>query len=132
LVCVHASIGNHCVLSAGSIVEHDNQLGRGVFLHPAVRLAGGVKIGDYASLGIGACVIPYRHVGREARVQPGGIVICDVLPGTTVSGVPATRSPHRSSRFIPAASPYGPHSPVVGTGDRANRKFHSLAEHRPG
>ena len=102
-VCVHASIADHCVLSAGAIVEHDNRLGTGVFLHPAVRLAGGVKVDQYATLGIGACVIPYRKVGRAARVGPGAVVIQDVLSGSTVSGAPATRLDTDSSHFVPDA-----------------------------
>jgi sugar O-acyltransferase (sialic acid O-acetyltransferase NeuD family) len=101
IICAHASIADHCVLSAGVIVEHDNRLGTGAFLHPAVRLAGGVKVDAYASLGIGACVIPYRTVGRDARVDPGAIVIRDVLPGTTVSGAPAIRLETGTSRFLP-------------------------------
>ena len=89
-ISVHARIGAHSVLSPGSIVEHDNVIGRGVFLYPAVRLAGGVFVDELATLGIGACVIPGRRVGREARVEPGAVVIRDVAPGTVVGGVPAT------------------------------------------
>jgi len=100
IVCVHARVGDHCVLSAGSIVEHDNELGIGVFLHPAVRLAGGVRIDDYATLGIGACVIPTRRVGCGARVGPGAIVIHDVLAGTVVRGVPAVRPGGERGRFV--------------------------------
>jgi acetyltransferase EpsM len=105
MVCVHAHISNHCVLSAGAIVEHDNHLGEGVFLHPAVRLAGGVQIGQHATLGIGASVIPYRTVGHGARVEPGAVVIRDVLPESTVSGAPATRMDTDGSRFVPTRSP---------------------------
>lgn len=100
IVCVHASVGSHCVLSAGSIIEHDNEMGTGVFLHPAVRLAGGVKIADYATLGIGSCVIPYRRIGDGARVEPGAVVIRDVPPGATVRGVPATHAATATSRFV--------------------------------
>lgn len=99
-VCVHATVGDHSILLSGSIVEHDNRLGKGVVLHPAVRLAGGVTIGDLAVLEIGACVIPYRTVGRGARVEPGSVVIRDVLPGTTVGGAPAFRTPPSSSSFV--------------------------------
>ena len=98
-ICVHASLGNHCVLLAGAIVEHDNKLDQGSFLHPAVRLAGGVQVDAYATLCIGACVIPGRKVGKDARVEPGAVVIRDVLPGTTVSGAPAMRSDDNDSRF---------------------------------
>lgn len=99
-VCVHARIGEHAVVLAGCIVEHDNELGEGVFLHPAVRLAGGVKVQDFAVLQIGACVIPYREVGRNSRVAPGAVVIRDVLPGTTVFGVPAVRELSDSTAFV--------------------------------
>jgi sugar O-acyltransferase (sialic acid O-acetyltransferase NeuD family) len=100
-ICVHASIADHCVLSAGAIIEHDNRIGIGAFLHPAARLAGGVQVDQFATLGIGACVIPYRKVGRAARVEPGAVVIRDVLPGSTVGGAPALRLATGQSRFVP-------------------------------
>lgn len=89
IVCAHARVGPHCVISAGAIVEHDDRLGAGVFLHPAVRLAGAVTVDDGATIGIGACVIQGRRVGRGARVAPGSVVISDVPAGQVVSGVPA-------------------------------------------
>jgi acetyltransferase EpsM len=101
IICVHARVADHCVLSTGSIVEHDNRLATGVFLHPAVRLAGGVEVDSFATLGIGSCVIPYRRVGANARVEPGAVVIRDVVAGTTVSGAPALRKPAEGSFFVP-------------------------------
>jgi len=129
IVCVHALIGDHCVLSTGAIVEHDNHLGIGVFLHPAVRLAGGVRVDDYATVGIGSCIIPYRSVGREARVEPGGVVIRDVLPNTTVRGVPATRPSPAGTRFVAQGRPrVGRHCAAENpTGTQAEQ--HSLVEH---
>ncbi|MFQ5807709.1 MAG: NeuD/PglB/VioB family sugar acetyltransferase [Phycisphaerae bacterium] len=132
IVCVHAAVGDHCVLSTGSIVEHDNRLGTGVFLHPAVRLAGGVKIDDYATLGIGACVIPYRWVGSEARVEPGGVVIRDVLPGTTVGGAPATRRDGKASRFVPDDGRLTAGQAVADNLGRPEPRLHSLGEHESG
>lgn len=99
-VCVHAVIGPHAVLSPGSIVEHDNVLGEGVFCEPAVRLAGGVEVGDFARLGIGSCVIPGRRIGAEARVAAGAVVIRDVPAGARVEGVPAVELPAEESRFV--------------------------------
>ncbi len=99
-ICVHAHIESHTVLSAGAIAEHDNHVGRGVFLYPAVRLAGAVTVGDFATLGIGATVIPGRRVGRGARVAPGAVVIHDVPPNTTVGGIPAVAQATSHSRFV--------------------------------
>jgi sugar O-acyltransferase (sialic acid O-acetyltransferase NeuD family) len=99
-VCVHASVADHCVLSAGTIVEHDNRLGVGVFLDPAVRLAGGVEVGAQARLGIGSCVIPYRKVGAFAQVEPGSVVIRDVYRGARVGGAPARLIPGPADGFV--------------------------------
>ncbi len=114
MVCVHAVLGDHSVLSPGSIIEHDNQLGIGVFLDPAVRLAGGVSVDDLAHLGIGACVIPGRRVGRQAIVEPGAVVITDVTPGTRVGGVPAVLRKPAGARFIPDAPMTLPTAPALG------------------
>lgn len=100
-VCVHTQIGRHTVLSAGVICDHDNNVGVGVYLGPAARLAGGVHVGDFASLEIGAAVIPGKRVGDGALVRAGAVVIRDVPPRTTVSGAPAQGPGERSSRFVP-------------------------------
>lgn len=99
-ICVHAQIGRHSILSAGTIAEHDNDVGVGVFLGPAVRLAGGVTVEDFATLEIGASVIPGRRVGRGAHVAAGAVVIRDVPPGVRVAGIPAVATSDQASRFI--------------------------------
>jgi sugar O-acyltransferase (sialic acid O-acetyltransferase NeuD family) len=104
-VCVHARIAPHCVLLAGAIAEHDNVLGPGVFLHPAVRLAGGVHIAELALLGIGATVIPGRRVGRAAFVHPGAVVIHDVAAESAVAGIPALPVDREGSRFVAEPRP---------------------------
>jgi UDP-perosamine 4-acetyltransferase len=103
IVCVHAEIGAHTIILAGAIVEHDNRVGSGVFLHTAVRLAGGVHVEDLASLGIGASVIPGRRIGRAARVEAGAVVIRDVPAAATVGGAPAELPATSLSRFVPDA-----------------------------
>jgi UDP-perosamine 4-acetyltransferase len=104
-VCVHARIGTHSVILAGSIVDHDGQIGVGAFLHPAVRLAGGVSIDDYATLGIGSAVVPGRRVGRMSWVDPGSVVIQDVPPGARAGGAPAVVELARVNRFVPDLEP---------------------------
>jgi acetyltransferase-like isoleucine patch superfamily enzyme len=103
-VCVHAHIGPHAVLSAGVIAEHDNVVGVAAFLGPAVRLAGTVRVDDFASLAIGSTVIQGRRVGRGARVQAGAVVIRDVPPNACVSGVPAQEIGAQTSGFVPDPS----------------------------
>ncbi len=103
-ICVHARIGPHTVISAGAIAEHDNVLGRGVFLHPAVRLAGTVTVEDFATLGIGAAVIPGRRIGCGALVEPGAVVIHDIPANSAAGGIPALCQRPERSRFVPASA----------------------------
>ena len=89
-VCVNVQIAEHVVIGAGSIVDHDCKLDRGCFLHPSVRLAGGVHVGSMARLEVGAAVIPYRSIGTHARIAPGAVVTKDIPNAACVAGVPAT------------------------------------------
>lgn len=99
-VCVHASVADHVVISAGAIVDHDCNLGEAAFLHPAVRLAGAVHVDSLAVVGVGASVIPGRRIGRAARVEGGAVVIRDVPPGATVAGAPAKAGPLAGRGFV--------------------------------
>ncbi|TWT43684.1 putative acetyltransferase EpsM [Phycisphaerae bacterium RAS1] len=102
-LCVHARVAEHAVIGAGCIVEHEGSVGRGSFLHPAVRLAGAVTVEAYVTLGIGCTVIPGRRIAAGARVEPGSIVIRDVSTGGHVGGIPAAPLPAPASRFRAAA-----------------------------
>lgn len=99
-ICVHARIGAHSIVSAGAIVEHDCELDSAVFLHPAVRLAGGVRVGAFSTLDIGACVIPGRRIGAAAHVEAGAVVIRDVPAEATAGGAPAAIRSAARSRFV--------------------------------
>ncbi|MEP0848527.1 MAG: acetyltransferase [Phycisphaerae bacterium] len=100
IVCVHARIESHCVLSTASIAEHDNELGLGVRLETAARLAGGVQVDAFATVGVGSSVIPYRKLGKHVVVRPGSVVIRDVPDGAVVAGVPARSEPSGPLRFV--------------------------------
>ncbi|RMF84416.1 MAG: sugar acetyltransferase [Planctomycetota bacterium] len=88
-ICVHSRIEDDVVLMTGVNVDHDNVIESGAFLHTAVRLAGGVRVGRRAVLEIGASVIPGRTIGARARVAAGSIVISDVPEGAVAAGAPA-------------------------------------------
>lgn len=99
-LCVHTTIADHAVISAGAIVDHDCNIGEAAFLHPAVRLAGAVHVDSLAVVGVGASVIPGRRIGRAARVEGGAVVIRDVAAGSTVAGAPAKVGPLVERGFV--------------------------------
>jgi len=56
---------------------------------PGAHLGGEVTIGEGVLIGIGATVMPQRRVGDWAVVGAGACVVEDVPDGVTVVGVPA-------------------------------------------
>ena len=100
-----ASAGPRLVLPHG---------GRGVVLHPTVRIGSGVtlyhqvtigvrdvdqggSVGDDVLIGAGAKILGAVHVGDGARVGANAVVLTDVPPGATAVGIPATIR-HRTGR----------------------------------
>jgi len=58
-----------------------------------------VRVGERTTIGVGACVIPGRVIGRDALIEPGSVVIRDVADGARVGGMPA-RSETTHERFV--------------------------------
>ena len=48
-------------------------------------------IEDRVDIGTGACILGDVTVGHDSIVGANSVVVCDVLPHTTVSGIPARR-----------------------------------------
>ncbi|MGY1636653.1 serine O-acetyltransferase [Geodermatophilus sp. SYSU D00742] len=81
--------------------------GRGIILHPTVRIGSGVTmyhqvtvgvrddrpaavIGDGAYIGAGAKILGPLDIGAGARIGANAVVVRDVPAGATAVGVPAT------------------------------------------
>ena len=82
-------IGSDVILNTGCTVDHNAKIDSHVHICPGVHLAGGVTVGEGAFVGVGSAVIQNRTIGAWAIVGAGAVVIRDVMPGTTVVGVPA-------------------------------------------
>lgn len=77
-------VGFGTVINAGVVVSHDCVLGRCVNLSPGALLAGGVRVEDFAQIGMGATINIGITIGRGARVGNGATVKADVPPGGVV------------------------------------------------
>lgn len=86
---VDIELGRHVHCSLNSSVSHDSRLASYVTLSPGVVLAGGVSIGEEATLGINSSVLPRVSVGDRSVVGAGAVVTTSVGPDVTAVGVPA-------------------------------------------
>ncbi len=102
MATAQVSIGDPVVVAPGVYIVHGQvvldglvQIETGVVISPFVTI--GLRAGDvtgptverYANIGTGAKLIGPVRVGERARVGAGAVVVEDVPPGTTVTGVPA-------------------------------------------
>ena len=65
---MHTSVGNDCLLMAGTHVAHDCRIGDNVIIANGTGLAGHVQIDDYATLGGMVGVHQFVRIGKYAFV----------------------------------------------------------------
>ena len=77
------------ILNTRSSLDHDGHIGEGAHVAPGCALAGNVRVGRLAFLGVGTCAIPGTEIGEEAVIGAGSCVIRPVPAGAKAYGVPA-------------------------------------------
>ncbi|MCA1782400.1 MAG: acetyltransferase [Intrasporangiaceae bacterium] len=95
VICSHVSLttqiatGRHVHVSRGAAVGHDAVLCDFVSIMPLAAVSGGVRLEAGVFVGTGALLRQGIHVGADAVIGMGAVVLDDVPPGTTVVGNPA-------------------------------------------
>lgn len=84
-------IGNNVKIGPGALIAHGCDIKDDVIIHGGARLAGFVKVGSGARIGMGACIRNRMEIGAGAIVSVGAVVVCDVPPGEIWAGNPATK-----------------------------------------
>lgn len=118
-----ARIGRHFFIDHGfTVIGETAEIGNDVTIYQNVTLGGtnpstGVggkrhpTLRDGVVIGSGAQVLGPIDVGEGARVGANAVVTKDVLPNTTVVGIPAKPVPmdvvHYSPGFVPYGTPCG-------------------------
>lgn len=85
------SIGCHCIVNTGAIVEHDNRIEDYVHISVGTKLAGTVTIGKSTWVGIGAVVSNNISICENCTIGAGAVVIRDIPASGTYVGVPAKK-----------------------------------------
>lgn len=89
VVTADARIGRHVVLMPNCVVTHDDVLEDFATLTSGVALAGGVRVGEAAYIGMNATVRQGVSIAADATVGMGAVVLSDIPAGQTWAGVPA-------------------------------------------
>lgn len=84
-----AEVGGNVIVNTCASVDHHCVLEDGVHIAPGARLAGSVRVGRAAWIGMGAVVIDGVRVGPRAVVGAGAVVVRNVPEGVVAYGVPA-------------------------------------------
>jgi UDP-perosamine 4-acetyltransferase len=88
-VCTESRIADSVILNTSCVIDHECEVGEATHVCPGAHLAGRVRTGPRAWIGMGANLIQCISVGEQATVGAGAVVICDVPAHSTVVGVPA-------------------------------------------
>ncbi len=84
-----ARIGQNVIINTRASVDHECVIEEGTHICPGVNLAGRVKVGRAAWVGIGATVIDRVRIGAGALIGAGAVVVSDIPDGVVAYGVPA-------------------------------------------
>lgn len=83
-------LGAHTCVFDGAVVGHDSRVGEYSHLSAGVFLGGGTRAGEGVTFHPGAKVVPRLRIGDWATVGIGSVALVGVRDGATVFGVPAT------------------------------------------
>ena len=82
-------IGRHCALCTRASLDHDSEMEDFSSLGPGVSSGGGVHVGAYTAVGIGATIRHCIRIGAHTVVGAGAAVVRDLPDHVVAMGVPA-------------------------------------------
>jgi sugar O-acyltransferase (sialic acid O-acetyltransferase NeuD family) len=90
IITCQIEIGRHVLLNMGTHVAHDAKIGDYTTLSPGTEVMGRVSIGRQVFVGANATIIEKVKVADGAIIAAGAVVTQDVPENALAAGVPAT------------------------------------------
>jgi acetyltransferase EpsM len=84
-----AAIGENVIVNTGATIDHECIIEDGAHICPGVNLAGNVRVGRAAWVGIGSSVIQRITIGAGAFIGAGSVVVRDIPANAVAYGCPA-------------------------------------------
>lgn len=84
-----SDVGENVIVNTASSIDHECVVEDGAHICPGVTLAGRVRIGERAWIGVGATVSDGRAIGKCAVIGAGAVVVRDIPDDAVAYGVPA-------------------------------------------
>lgn len=91
VINVCATVGEHCIINTGAIVEHDNVIENYAHISPNVALGGTVRIGSLTHVGIGATVNNNIDICADCTIGAGTVIVKNIIEKGIYVGVPARK-----------------------------------------
>lgn len=91
IVSCHVSIGDFNLFNGFTTIGHDTVIGSYNVLMPAVKISGGVKMGDANFMGVGAIVLQHIKIGQGVRIGAGSVLMRKPLDNMLYVGNPAVK-----------------------------------------
>lgn len=89
IVTVDITIGNHVIINLDCTVGHDDILHDFVTVYPSVNISGNVEVGECTELGTGTQIIQGKKIGAGSIIGAGAVVVRDIPDRCTAVGSPA-------------------------------------------
>mgnify|MGYP001209362577 FL=1 len=89
ILTVNITLGCHVIINLDCTVGHDCVLEDFVTISPGCHLSGYTNVHRSAYLGTGSVTVEGHHIGAEAVIGAGAVVVKDIPAGVTAVGVRA-------------------------------------------
>jgi sugar O-acyltransferase (sialic acid O-acetyltransferase NeuD family) len=83
------TVGENCIINTNASLDHDSEMKPYASILPGVATGGGVVIGEYSCVCLGAVISHRVKIGEHAFIGAGSVVLKDIPPYVLAYGAPA-------------------------------------------